>query len=102
MTEKEEMLAAVNKMQTPKETWHKLYSVKDIKIGYLTQFREQNDMTALRAFSDDVNNPKSPLSKHPEDYELWSIGEMCIENGKIISEVRFIGRALDYVRQGQE
>lgn len=102
MSEKEEMLKAVNKMETPKETWQKLYSIKDLKIGYLTQFREQNDMTALRAFADDVNNPKSPLNKHPEDYEIWQIGEMCIETGEIKSKIKFIGRALDYVNTRSE
>lgn len=95
--EAKEMLKQVDKIATPKETWTPLYSVKDLKVGYITEFKCQNDLIALRTFSDDVKNEKSPLSKHPEDYELWCIGKMCLETGVIISDIRYLGRALDYV-----
>lgn len=31
--------------------------------------------TALRGFVDEVNRPDSPLAKHPDDYELFLLGE---------------------------
>lgn len=31
--------------------------------------------TAERMFQDVVNDPQSPVSKHPEDYALFQIGE---------------------------
>lgn len=95
--EAKEMLKQVDKIATPKETWINLYSVKDLKVGYITEFKAQNDLIALRNFADDVKNEKSPLSKHPEDYEVWKIGAMCIETGEIISKISYLGRALDYV-----
>lgn len=30
--------------------------------------------TAERMFQDTVNDPQSPIKKHPEDYELYHIG----------------------------
>jgi len=30
---------------------------------------------ALRHFEDEVNNPQSPLYKHPEDYTLFHLGQ---------------------------
>ena len=35
---------------------------------------------AVRSFEDEVNDPKSPIFKHPEDYTLFAIGEFDDSN----------------------
>lgn len=30
---------------------------------------------AIRSFTDEVNNPQSEFHKHPDDYDLYAIGE---------------------------
>jgi hypothetical protein len=96
MSEKTEMFNQLDKMKMPKETWTPIYSIKDLKVGFITIFKAQNDLIALRSFADDVKNVQSPLNKHPEDYEIWKIGKICLENGVIQSDVKYLGRALDY------
>lgn len=80
----------------PSKTMKNLYSIKDVKAGFITIFIAGNDLLALRYLNDDVNNPKSPLNIHAEDYELYKVGEMCYENGELQSETKFLARAIDY------
>lgn len=36
---------------------------------------------AVRGFSDEVNNPESALNKHPDDYDLYVLGDYESESG---------------------
>lgn len=36
---------------------------------------------AIRAFSDEVNNVGSPPNKHPDDYDLYHLGEFDESTG---------------------
>ncbi len=36
---------------------------------------------AERSFRDEINNPESALSKHPEDYDLYLLGTFCTDEG---------------------
>lgn len=94
-----EIMANLEKMKMPEKTYKKLYSIKDLKGGYFTPFATENDLMALRLFADDVNNPKSAMFAHPEDYEIWKIGVMCYETGEITSILEYLARALDYKKQ---
>lgn len=38
---------------------------------------------ALRDFSDQVNDPQSPIHKHPEHYTLMYLGEYDNQSGQI-------------------
>lgn len=38
----------------------------------------------LRSFQDEVNNPDSPMSKHPEDYDLFQLGTYEPESGRLL------------------
>lgn len=54
---------------------------------------------AVRAFTDEVNRVDSDMHKHPEDYELFELGEFDEETGHIEnrSEPRSLGRAKDVI-----
>lgn len=52
-----------------------LYSIHDSKVGvYNAPFVQANDNAAIRAFTDEVNNPDSLLNRHPEDFTLFCLG----------------------------
>lgn len=54
----------------------KIYSVYDIKAKiYDRPFFLQNSGVAMRAFGDAVKDSSSAISKHPEDYRLFELGE---------------------------
>jgi len=76
----------------------KMYSTLDIKAKcYLRPFCAINDSMAHRAFGDAVIDASTPLHAHPEDYQLFSIGEFDDITGVITRKVEFICKALDFV-----
>lgn len=79
---------------------HKIYVVHDVKAeAYMTPFFMQNDATAVRGFSDAVNNEDTPFGKHPSDYTLFCIGEYSDVTGTIEPiPGRAIGNGVDYLR----
>lgn len=64
----------------------KYYSVYD-KTGecYVGLFESDTDMRAIRFIEDSVNNPQTPMSKHPEDYRLDKICEVDMRTGEVLS-----------------
>lgn len=51
---------------------------------------------AIRSFSEEVNNPQSPLHKHANDYSLWQLGYFNDETGEMVNEKEKLGEATDY------
>lgn len=52
---------------------------------------------AIRSFRDAVNDPQTPISSHPTDYELYQIGEYDEEKGELIITGReLIARGEDH------
>lgn len=52
-----------------------LYAIKDIKVScFLTPFFSQNEITAIRAVYQALNQGESQLNMFPADYELFHIG----------------------------
>lgn len=52
--------------------------IRDIKLDCFGQPQACASIgVGARAFSDAINNPErnTDMSKHPEDFELWHIGE---------------------------
>jgi len=45
-----------------------------------------NDAVAIRQFQVVITDPTSILSKYPEDFRLYRVGEFDMSNGKIKSE----------------
>lgn len=62
----------------------KIYAIRDRALDAFNRpFFLPADGAAIRAFQDEINNKESELSKHPDDYDLYTIG-MYDENRGII------------------
>lgn len=83
-----------------------IYSIKDKAIGFDRIFVANNDFHAMRMANDTVNaesqpgQPKSLIELHPEDYDLYSLGKLDTETGKIEPETRFMQNLLDLKKIG--
>ena len=63
-----------------------VYSVYDLKARcYSTPFFQHNDGVALRSFIDLVNDTRSAIYAHAEDYTLNQIGTFNDDTGELIS-----------------
>lgn len=69
----------------------KIFSVLDTKGCFFGQpFYDQREASAVRSFGDAVNdgsNPNNQWHKHPEDFQLFLIGEFDNETGHITGVV---------------
>lgn len=61
----------------------RIYSVKDVKIGFMTPFVQHGDEVAVRSFKAALEAPESQIKAYPEDMELWLLGEFDENTGKI-------------------
>lgn len=41
-----------------------------------------NVASAIRSFGDQINDPQSQVSKHPNDYDLFELGSFDDESGR--------------------
>lgn len=58
-----------------------ILSVFDRKMNaYGDPFPAHTVAAAIRGFTDAVNDPKSPMHRHPEDYDLFHIAEYDTNN----------------------
>lgn len=54
----------------------KMFSVYDSKAeSFITPWFQPTHGLAERIFTDEVNNPKSSMNHHPEDFTLFYLGE---------------------------
>lgn len=67
-----------------------IYSVKDLKTGYLPPTYDVNDLSAKRNFEHACINPDSLFYTHYGDYQLWKIGTFNTETGEIIFSAEFL------------
>lgn len=80
---------------------HQVFAVRDRALdAFMQPFFVQSTGVAVRSFSDEVNRPESPMNAHPDDYDLYCIGDYDESTGKInpLSDVRMISRAKDVIR----
>lgn len=64
-----------------------LFAVKDTALNaYMEIWGAPTVAAANRAFADGINDQQTPMYKHPEDYELWILGEYDQETGNIKAE----------------
>lgn len=60
-----------------------MFAVKDRAIeAFMTPWFAQSTGQAIRSFTDEINNPESPMSKHADDYDLYHIGTWT-DNGAV-------------------
>lgn len=63
---------------------YRIYSVRDLKAAaYAPPFFLGRDEVALRTFRDALRDPTHPMTKHPEDYVLYFLGEFDDETGAV-------------------
>lgn len=79
-----------------------LFSIKDRAIdGFNVPFSDHSHQSAIRAFRDEVNKPpeQSQVAKHPDDYDIYCIGEFNAENGTLVplEQPELIARGKDLV-----
>lgn len=62
----------------------KMYSVRDTKAEiYHAPWYKNTHGEAEREFQTIADDPKSTIYKHPEDYDLYFVGEYDDQTGKI-------------------
>lgn len=62
----------------------KIFAIYDSKAeAYNQPFFMGTKGQALRAFTDEINNSQSMISKHPADYTLMEIGEYDDSTGQL-------------------
>lgn len=62
-----------------------VYSIYDLKACvYGTPYFILNDQVAIRMFSDLVNDERSNVYRHPEDYVLYVVGSFDDSSGEIM------------------
>lgn len=57
---------------------------------------------ATRSFIDEVNNPDSEISRHLEDYELFALGTVDDQTGRLEERKERLARAIDLQRSIKE
>lgn len=67
-----------------------IYSLKDVKSGFLSLLVLNNDELAKRSYRSILSDTGSVIGQHPEDFELWCLGEYDTDSGVIKSDVRFV------------
>lgn len=54
----------------------KIFSIKDHALdAYMRPWYAQSTGQAVRMFQDEINNPQSEMHKHPDDYDLYELGD---------------------------
>lgn len=80
-----------------------VYAVKDLAVqGFGDCFLVRAPGEAMRSFQDEVNRTdgKSAVAAHPEDYELYKIGEYDDTTGQLsgLNKPELVARAKDLLR----
>lgn len=77
----------------------KIYSIKDNKIGFSQVFVAPNNAAAIRMFGDTCRDKSTMFGSHPEDFDLYSVGEMDDNTGTIKGEVVFLEKAMTFAEK---
>lgn len=61
-----------------------LCAIRDSAMdAYMRPFAAPSTGMAVRSFQDELRRDDSEMRKHPEDYELFKLGEFDEESGKL-------------------
>lgn len=61
-----------------------IFSMRDVKAGsFGAPMHFVNRAVAIRSLSEAVKNPESTLSKFPEDYQLFHVGDFDQNSGVV-------------------
>ena len=67
-----------------------VYSIKDLKSGYLPPTYDINDLCAKRNFEHACLNTDSLFFSHPSDYQLFKVGTFDTDTGAFVTENTFL------------
>jgi len=79
----------------------KVFAILDVKTGiYSHPIFLPSVGAMMRAWVDHANDPRSSISKHPEDYSLFAIGDYDDQTGKFINAItpECLGVAAEVIR----
>lgn len=77
-------------------------SIVDLKAkSWSFPVQADNKATALRMFSDLVSDSRTLVGQHPEDFDLFIVGEFDFSNGAVLSGSERIGNGKEFVREVQ-
>lgn len=77
-----------------------LISIKDLKAdSWSFPAQADNRATALRSFADLVNDKRTLVGQHPEDFDLYMVGVFNIESGTIDCVVQNFGNGSEFVHE---
>lgn len=64
---------------------HRLYSIRDRKVGYMQPVIRQNDAAAIRDFvaTISLSGAESMLNFSPSDFDLYFVGVFDDESGEL-------------------
>lgn len=72
-----------------------IYAIKDELNGFTSPIPFMKEELAKRYLKDQtLSNPT--ISNTPEDFSMWSLGEMDTETGEITSNPKLVERAKNY------
>jgi len=78
----------------------KAFSVHDKAVTAFAQpFYARHVGEAVRSFTDLVNDPQTSVSRHPEDFVLYAVGEFDDSSGRfVVVEPQRLVSALEVIR----
>lgn len=82
----------------------KIYSIKDVKAGFMNPIYLQNDEIAIRSIKKAVNDVQpNAVNDFPEDKELWYLGTFDEDTGLISAvQPKFLVRVIDFIEKRGE
>lgn len=79
----------------------RLYSIRDVKTGFLPLTVDYNDASAIRNFRHACLNTQSLFFTFPADYSLCHIGDFDTDTGEITPCMpTAIAYAIEFVKDG--
>lgn len=61
-----------------------VYSIRDVRSGFLTPTVDQNDYIAARNFANAIMESHGVLFTHASDFQLFRIGEFDTDKGVLV------------------
>ena len=82
----------------------KIYSIKDVKAGFMNPIYLQNDEIAIRSIKKAANDIQpNAVNDFPEDKELWCLGTFDEDTGLISAiQPKFLVRVIDFIEKRGE
>lgn len=78
-----------------------MYAFKDVLIGFMEPFLQQNRAVAIRSFRQTMLREDAGIARYQKDIELWKLGTFNEETGEITPSLEYIMAGRD-VQKGEQ